>query len=85
MANQLEEWVRDLCTALGLDPAVVDRDLVLDLARDTAHAVARPAAPLTAFLVGLAAGQRGGGAQAIAGAAATASELLATREPTNPQ
>jgi hypothetical protein len=30
---------------------------VLDLARDVAHGVARPAAPLTAYLVGVAVGQ----------------------------
>jgi hypothetical protein len=30
---------------------------VLDLARDVAHAVARPAAPLTAYLVGMAVGR----------------------------
>jgi hypothetical protein len=35
------------------------RDLVLDLARDVAHGVARPAAPLTTFLLGLAAGRAG--------------------------
>ncbi len=31
--------------------------LVLDLTADVAHGVARPAAPVTAFLVGLAAGR----------------------------
>jgi hypothetical protein len=30
---------------------------VLDLARDVAHQIERPAAPLTAFLLGLAVGQ----------------------------
>jgi hypothetical protein len=39
---------------------------VLDLARDAAHAVARPAAPLTAFVVGLAAGLQGGDPATIA-------------------
>jgi hypothetical protein len=85
MGNPLEDWVTDLCQALGLDPAVVDRDLILDLARDAAHGVARPAAPLSTFLVGLAAGRRGADADAIADAAGTARELIATREPTNPQ
>ena len=37
--------------------ALVDRDRVLDLARDVAHGVARPAAPLTAYLFGLAVGR----------------------------
>ncbi len=53
----LDEWVRAACDELGIDPADVDVARVLDLARDVAHGVARPAAPLTAFLVGLAAGR----------------------------
>jgi hypothetical protein len=85
MANALEDWVADLSTALQLEPAVVDRDLVLDLARDAAHGVARPAAPLTAFLVGLAAGRRGGDPAAVAEAAAAAQALLASRGPINPK
>ncbi len=40
---------------LGLDH-VADRDVVLDLARDVAHGVAGPAAPLTTYLAGLAVG-----------------------------
>ena len=38
-------------------PDALDRDFVLDLARDTAHLVARPAAPLTAYLAGVAVGR----------------------------
>ena len=34
--------------------------LVLDLAREAAHGVARPAAPLTTFLAGYALGGQGG-------------------------
>nr|WP_062340321.1 DUF6457 domain-containing protein [Herbidospora sakaeratensis] len=54
--NVLEEWTALVCRELGIDPAVVDRDMVLDLTRDVAHGVARPAAPLTAYLLGLAQG-----------------------------
>ncbi|MEP6461886.1 MAG: DUF6457 domain-containing protein [Frankiaceae bacterium] len=45
--------------ALGIGDAwsPADRDLVLDLARDVAHGVARPAAPLTTYLVGIAVGR----------------------------
>jgi Domain of unknown function (DUF6457) len=50
----LEEWIEAACQELGLDRRELDRDLVLDLARDVAHGVARPGAPLTAFLLGLA-------------------------------
>ncbi len=53
----LDEWTAQVCTALRLDPDLVDRTLVLDLARDVAHGVARPAAPLTAYLFGLAVGR----------------------------
>lgn len=57
--STLEDWTAAVVEKLELDPHDVDRDLVLDLARDVAHGVARPAAPLTAFLVGLAAGRTG--------------------------
>jgi len=55
--NTLEEWTAAVCADLGLDPARVDITIVLDLARDVAHGVARPAAPLTAYLLGVAVGQ----------------------------
>lgn len=53
----LEDWLDAACRELGLDRGDIDRDLVLDLARDVAHGVARPGAPLTAFLLGLAVGR----------------------------
>lgn len=49
----LDEWVAAVSEELGLGD--VDVAAVLDLARDVAHGVARPAAPLTCLLVGLAA------------------------------
>lgn len=61
--STLEDWTTAVVAALGLPAESVDRDLVLDLARDVAHGVARPAAPLTTYLVGLAAGRAGGEAQ----------------------
>ncbi|MFF5259559.1 DUF6457 domain-containing protein [Actinomadura viridis] len=53
----LEEWIDAVCLELGLERREIDRDLVLDLARDVAHGVARPGAPLTTFLLGLAVGR----------------------------
>lgn len=50
----LEQWITAAKTELGIDLAV-DTKTLLDLARDAAHGVARPAAPLTTFLVGYAA------------------------------
>jgi hypothetical protein len=70
----LEDWTRALLADLGL-ALDVDEGLVLDLARDAAHGVARPAAPLTTFLVGYAAGMRGGGDGEVRAAAGTASAL----------
>ena len=77
----LEDWVALAGAALGLDPAAVDITELLDLTKDVAHGVARPAAPLTAFLVGLAAGRAGGGPVAVADAVATVRSLLAERLP----
>ncbi|WP_406183702.1 NTP transferase domain-containing protein [Streptomyces sp. NBC_01006] len=52
--NVLDQWITAVKTELGIDVAV-DTKILLDLARDAAHGVARPAAPLTTFLVGYAA------------------------------
>ncbi len=75
MTAPLDDWVRRLCAALDLDPATVDVTLLLDVARDAAHGIARPAAPITTFLVGLAAGRAGGSADDIAQAAVLAQQL----------
>ena len=69
--NTLDEWAKAACAELGLDPAALDVRLVLDLARDVAHGVARPAAPLTAYLLGVAVGQ----GQPLAGSAARITQL----------
>jgi len=52
----LENWIEAACADLGLDRAVVNERAVLDLARQVAHQVDRPAAPVTAFLLGVAVG-----------------------------
>ncbi|MEV7519170.1 NTP transferase domain-containing protein [Streptomyces sp. NPDC091371] len=54
--NVLEQWITAVKNELGID-LHVDTTTLLDLARDAAHGVARPAAPLTTFLVGYAAAQ----------------------------
>ena len=51
----LHDWIDELCDALDID-AEVDEALVLDLARSAAHNVTRPAAPISAYLLGYAAG-----------------------------
>src|SRR5258707_14569117 len=57
--STLEEWMTTVHGELALDgDGVADlrivQQVILDLARDAAHGVARPAAPLTAYLVGVA-------------------------------
>ncbi|HET8716812.1 MAG TPA: DUF6457 domain-containing protein [Nocardioidaceae bacterium] len=71
----LHDWIDELCDALELEDAEIDEGLVLDLARDAAHAVERPAAPITTFLVGYAAALRGGSVQDIEQLAARAQAL----------
>ncbi|MFI0925962.1 NTP transferase domain-containing protein [Streptomyces sp. NPDC021012] len=74
--NVLDEWITAVKNELGID-LDVDTGLLLDLARDAAHGVARPAAPLTTFLVGYAAARAGdeGGPEAVAEAARKAAAL----------
>jgi len=52
----LEEWCRALLQAYKLEDVQVDVNAVLSLAGVAAHAVVRPAAPLTTFIAGFAAG-----------------------------
>jgi molybdopterin-guanine dinucleotide biosynthesis protein A len=52
----LDEWVVEAAALVGIDPADVPIGTVLELARRAAHGVARPAAPVTTFLLGLAVG-----------------------------
>ncbi len=73
--SALDDWTGAVREALGLDE--VDTGLVLDLARDVAHGVMRPAAPLTAYLVGLAVGRGADPRQA----AEKVSELARSWEP----
>ncbi|GAA1846915.1 hypothetical protein GCM10009836_28100 [Pseudonocardia ailaonensis] len=54
----MAEWITAVSRELGIDESG-DRivDTVLDLTSDVAHGVSRPAAPVTAFLIGMAAGR----------------------------
>jgi hypothetical protein len=73
----VDRWIEAACAELGLDPGQVPVKAVLDLARDAAHQVERPAAPLTTFLLGLAVGA---GAP-LADAARQLADLAARWEP----
>jgi hypothetical protein len=61
----LEEWCRSLLQAYGLEDVQVDVNAILALAGVAAHSVVRPAAPLTTFIAGYAAGLASGSGQAI--------------------
>jgi Domain of unknown function (DUF6457) len=60
----LEEWCRTLLQAFELEDTQIDIDAVLALAGVAAHSVVRPAAPLTTFVAGYAAGIAAGSGQA---------------------
>jgi hypothetical protein len=50
----LHDWIDELCDVFDIEHEV-DEAIVLDLARDAAHSVERPAAPITTYLLGYAA------------------------------
>lgn len=77
--STLENWTARLVAALGIADFAPDIDEVLDLAGIAARTVVRPAAPLTTFLVGYAAGRAAASGtdpeQAVAAASRTAAAL----------
>ena len=50
----LDAWIVRLADALGIDAAEVQTAALLDVTRDAAHGVTRPAGPVTTFLLGIA-------------------------------
>jgi hypothetical protein len=62
----LDDWVEAVAAELGLGPEKLDLDRQLDVARVVAHRVERRAAPVTALLIGLAAGRDGGTPEDVA-------------------
>ncbi|KIH99983.1 molybdopterin-guanine dinucleotide biosynthesis protein [Streptomonospora alba] len=71
----LVEWAQEVCAELELSDEIgkADVDRILDLAKDAAHSVARPAAPVTTYLLGIAVGR---GADPAAAAAAVSALAL---------
>ena len=55
--SDLDAWIKVLGPELGIDPAEVPTGAVLGLAKDVAHNVVRPGAPVSAYLMGLAVGR----------------------------
>jgi hypothetical protein len=71
VVSALDEWAEVVCLEFDLPVGSVDVRAILDLAKDVAHGVDRPAAPLTAYLLGLAVAQ----GHPLAASAARISEL----------
>ncbi len=90
----LDDWAQQLVDALGLEPALTGTDapavvdLVLDLAKDAAHTIARPAAPVTTFMLGVAAGLAAGRGEDVGDLAALRARvdaLVAAHDGSSPQ
>lgn len=64
--SEMDDWVAEVSAELGLGGAVVPVKQVLDVARDVAHNVLRPGAPVSAYLLGLAVGAGADPAEAAA-------------------
>jgi len=71
----LHDWIDELSDVLEVDTEL-DEGLILDLARTAAHNVARPAAPISTYLLGFAAGSRDADPETIEALAARV-QLLA--------
>jgi hypothetical protein len=52
----MDTWIEAVCAELGI-VIDVDVDAVLEVAKDAAHNVERPAAPVSTFLLGVAIAQ----------------------------
>ena len=57
MSSAIDRWVMAVAEDLGLSPNPADTRTILDMTKDVAHNVDRPAAPVTSYLVGIAVGR----------------------------
>lgn len=85
-AGELDAWVDELLAAFELADTQIDIDQVLSLAGVVAHGIVRPAAPLSTFVAGYAAGLAVGRGQAeekhaMDSADALVRAVLAARRP----
>ena len=70
----LHDWIDELCDVLDIDTEV-DEALVLDLAKVVADNVVRPAAPVSTYLLGYAAGSADANVEEVERLAARAQSL----------
>ena len=75
----LAKWADTLVNELAIQGLTVDVEAVLSLAGVAAHSVVRPAAPLTTFLVGYAAGVAAASGSASPDEAAADATIAARR------
>lgn len=75
----LNAWLAAASAELGLDGDEVPIGRILEVAADVAHGVARPAAPLSTFLLGLAVGRAASDGESSGGEAFESFEPLARR------
>ena len=73
----LDAWASVLRDRFGLSEDDLPIALILDLARDVANGVARPAAPFSAYVAGLVAGRAGGSPEQVRAAVAEITRLAA--------
>ncbi|ANE05246.1 DUF6457 domain-containing protein [Corynebacterium crudilactis] len=59
--QRMYQWLNTVCAELDIDAEILPEVVphLLNLTRDIAHGPSRPAAPMTSFLLGLAAGRSG--------------------------
>lgn len=55
-AKRMTAWVEQIAGEMGV-PVPANIDIILDVAKDAAHCVERPAAPVTTYLLGYAVAQ----------------------------
>ena len=77
--STLDDWTTALCADLGLTLEDAATRTVLDVARVVAHQVDRPAAPLTAYILGAAVA----GGQPLADTAARIQQLAEDWQPSS--
>jgi hypothetical protein len=71
----LHDWIDELSDVLGLEDVEVDEGLLVDLTKAAAENVERLAAPVTAYLLGVAAGTHDARPDAVEKLAAAAQGL----------
>ncbi|MCA2212673.1 DUF6457 domain-containing protein [Jidongwangia harbinensis] len=83
--NELDAWIAAAAAEFGVDPGEVEPKLALDVARDVAHQVLRPGAPVTTYLMGIAVGRGSDPADAAARLSALALAWPKTAPPADPK